>query len=192
MRLDLLSPDDLSDDQRAFYDDMSSVIATKLTGFVAKTDDGALVGPFNPMLHFPEYGRPAWEYTKALIAHTTLPKTAHEVAILVVGAHFNARYELYAHTHVGEHVGLAPNKVSAIVAGQRPFDLTNDERVAYDTASALCRGGALPQATFDAAIAAFGKQGMAELAYLVGSYCQVSVLLNAYDVGVPDDEKAAV
>lgn len=36
-----------------------------------------------------------WTCTKALIKDSKLPKAAQEVAILVTGALFNSRYELY-------------------------------------------------------------------------------------------------
>src|ERR1700709_689381 len=100
MRLSPLPPEKMTPEQRALHDDMAPVIAGHLKGFVSKRADGALVGPFAPMLHFPQFGQPAWSYTKALIENSKLPKAAHEVAILVTGARFNSRYELYAHEHV--------------------------------------------------------------------------------------------
>jgi 4-carboxymuconolactone decarboxylase len=188
MRLAPLPPDRLPPDQRAFHDDMQAVIEKHFKGFVSKRPDGALVGPFNPMLHFPQYGQAAWNYTKALL-QSTLPKPAHEVAILVVGAQFRSRYELYAHEHVAANGGLAKDKIATIVAGSRPADLAREEGIAYDVAAILSRGGQLPEATYRAACDAFGEEGMAELAYLVGGYCLVSVILNAYDISVPGREE---
>jgi hypothetical protein len=86
---------------RALNDEMTGYIAEHLKGFVSKREDGALVGPFAPMLRLPTFGRAAWTYTKALIDNSKLPKPAHEAAILVTGAAFNSRYELYAHERVG-------------------------------------------------------------------------------------------
>jgi hypothetical protein len=45
----------------------------------------------------------------------------------------------------------------------------------------------LPETTYQAARAAFGQDGAAELIYLVGLYCLVSVTLNGFDVQVPED-----
>ena len=187
MRLPLLPPDQLSPEQRPLYDDMKAEIAAHLQGFVSETPFGALVGPFNPMLRFPAWGGPAWAQTKSMMAHTVLPKPAHEVAILAVGTVTGARYELYAHERVAAGVGLSDAKIATIVAGGRPADLTSEEAAAYDAATALARGGPLPGATYRAAVAAFGEEGFAELAYLVGTYLFVSTLLNAYDVPVPDE-----
>ena len=189
MRLPPLPPKQLSPDQKAFYDEMQAGIAKRLQGFVSARADGALVGPFNPMLHFMDYGRPIWDVIVALGTHTTLPKPVREVAILVVGAQFRSRYEIYAHEHVAERVGLDEDKVATITAGQRPGDLSTDEAAAYDVAAALSRGGQLPEATYQLGLKRFGPDGMAELAVLIGTYCLVSVILNAYDVNVPGSEE---
>jgi 4-carboxymuconolactone decarboxylase len=40
--------------------------------------------------------------------------------------------------------------------------------------------------TYRAAVEQFGKHGAAELSYLIGLYCLVSVTLNTFDIPVPD------
>lgn len=185
MRIAPIPPDQLSPEQRSLDETMRAGIAKNLQGFISQQQDGALIGPFAPMLRFPEYGKPLWDVIAALGAHTTLPKPAHEVAILVTGARFTSRYEIYAHEAVAERTGLSPSKISTIVAGERPADMTQQEAVAYDVAACLARGAQLPEATYKAACEVFGEQGVGELVYLVGAYCLVSVLLNAYDVSVP-------
>ena len=76
-------------------------------------------------------------------------------------------------------------KIATITAGQRPADLSREEGIAYDVAACLSNGGQLHDTTYKAAVEAFGKDGTAELSYLIGCYCMISVLLNAYDVPVP-------
>lgn len=49
-------------------------------------------------------------------------------------------------------------------------------------ASALVSGGVLPERTWRATVKEFGEHGAAELSYLVGVYCMVSVTLNTFDV----------
>ena len=78
-------------------------------------------------------------------------------------------------------------RLTARMGGQQLYtDLSRQEAVAYDFASALVSGGVLPELTYRAAIEQFGKHGAAELSYLVGLYCLVSVTLNTFDVPVPD------
>lgn len=186
MGLPIIPPADLSTEQQPLYEDMRQGIAANFQGFVNIRDDGALLGPWNPWIHEPKFGKPVWELTKAMVSQPSLPATVREVAILVTGAHFRSAYELYAHVIVAERRGLSDEKLATIVAGQRPTDLTRREAVAYDFASALVNGGVLPELTYKAAIEQFGQHGAAELSYLVGLYCLVSVTLNTFDVPVPE------
>ena len=185
MRLNPIPPENLSAEQRVLFERMQAGIESHLKGFVSQRVDGAFVGPFNPMLQFPQFGTACWDCLAALWEHSTLPKSAHEVSILVVGAHFSSRYALYAHEHVAALACLSKSKLATIDAGERPADLTREEGIAYDVASRLTRGGQLPEAIYQEALSAFGDQGTAELVYLIGTYCLVSVMLNAYDESVP-------
>jgi 4-carboxymuconolactone decarboxylase len=186
MRLPIIPPAQLNAEQKPLYDDMREGIGRNFQGFVNIRDDTALLGPWNPWIHEPKFGKPVWELTKAMVANPSLPAAVREVAILVTGAHFKSAYELYAHVIVAEHRGLSDEKLATIVAGQRPTDLTRPEAVAYDFASALVNGGVLPELTYRAAVEQFGQHGAAELSYLVGLYCLVSVTLNTFDVPVPE------
>jgi 4-carboxymuconolactone decarboxylase len=188
MRLTLIAPSDLTSEQRPIYEDMRAGIEKNFQGFSSIADSGALMGPWNPWLHEPKFGKPIWELTKALSFSASLPKPVREVAILVTGAKFRAAYEIYAHVMVAEKRGLSDDKIATIVAGQRPSDLVPDEAVAYDVASVLVSHGALPELNYRQAAERFGVHGAAELIYLVGLYCLVSVTLNGFDVQVPEPD----
>src|SRR5262245_21553770 len=83
MRLPLIAPTDLSAEQRPIYEDMRAGIEKSFQGFKSIAENGALMGPWNPWLHEPKFGKPIWELTKALSASPSLPKPVREVAILV-------------------------------------------------------------------------------------------------------------
>src|SRR5208283_4321080 len=85
MRLPLLPPSRLSPEQHALYDDMRKGIKTHFKGFATIREDGALMGPWNPWLHEPHFGKPVWQLTKALSMNPSLPPAVREVAILVTG-----------------------------------------------------------------------------------------------------------
>lgn len=187
MRLPLIDPASLTAEQRPIYDDMRRGIETNFKGFTAIAPDGALIGPWNPWLTFSKFGGPIWELVKALSSSPSLPRPIREIAILVTGAKFKSGYELYAHVLVAESRGLSDDTISTIVSGQRPSDLTREQAVAYDLASALVNGGVLPELAYRHAVATFGQAATAEFIYLVGLYCMVSVTLNGFDVPVPDD-----
>ncbi len=188
MRLPLLPPSDLTSEQTALFEDMKKLISSHLNVFETESDDGALIGPWNPWLHEPRIGGAIWQLAKAITVESTLPEEARQIAILVVGGHFGAAYELYAHVAVARESGMSPAKISAVVSGSRPSDLTETEAVAYDVAHALVRGGVLPQVCYSEALMLFGQAGVNELIYLVGTYCLVSVTLNGFNVPAPEHD----
>ena len=185
MRLDVIEPKDLSEEQKPLYNDMKSGIEMNFKGFEAIRDDGALIGRWNPWLKFPKIGAPMWDLVKALSLSPTLPKSVREIAILVTGAKFHSAYELYAHVLMAELRGLNKDTLDIIVAGQRPSTLTDKESLAYDIASSLVNGGVLSDLLYNQSVKYFNEEGTAELIYLIGLYCMVSITLNGFDVPVP-------
>ena len=186
MRLPPIAQAELSPEQRPIYEDMRAGIERSFQGFKSIADNGALIGPWNPWLHEPKFGKPVWDLVKALAASPSLDKRVREVAILVTGAKFRSAYEIYAHAMIAEKRGLSDDKIATIAAGHRPPDLSREEGIAYDVASTLVDHGVLPEINYRLAVATFGQHGAAELIYLVGLYCLVSVTLNGFDVPVPE------
>ena len=76
------------------------------------------------------------------------------------------------------------------VANPAPFhhpqfgDAHADTR--HRASSALLETGVLPELTYQQAVKTFGQHATAELIYLIGVYCLVSVTLNGFDVPVPE------
>lgn len=188
MRVPTIAPADLDAPQRAIYDDMSEEIAKDFRGFKTKDDAGGLLGPFNVWMSEPVFGRPIWDLIKTMVLAAKLPRTIREVAILVTGAHFRSAYEIYAHVALAESGGLSDEKISTIITGQRPIDLTKEEALAYDIASALVEGHVLPELTYGQAVRTWGERPTKELIYLVGVYCFVSITLNGFDIPIPDPQ----
>lgn len=188
MRIPPFDPTSLNPEVRTLHDSMAADEDQYFSGFVAKREDGALLGPFPPLLRYPHFGQPAWAYVKALIEHSSLPKPVREIAILVTGTAFSARYEIYAHERVAAEAGLTPAQIATITAGQRPSDLGTPEAAAYDAAASLTRGESLSASVWEALCSIFGEEGAAELAFLVAGYCMLSVVLNAFDVPVPVED----
>jgi 4-carboxymuconolactone decarboxylase len=186
MRLPLIAPSDLSPEQRPLYEDMRAGISAKYSAFTTMRGDGTILGPWSAWLHDPELGTAIWGVTKAMTQFRYLPEYARQIAILVVGAHFGAAYEIYAHSAVARSVGISDDQSATIVAGRRPPDLSEEGQAAYDAAVSLLHGGVLAASTYQRALDLFGPLGVKELIYLVGHYCFVSITLNGFDIPVPD------
>ncbi len=186
MRLPPLPPEVLAADQRAFHDESVAFISAAFSGFKTQRDDGALLGPWTVWVRNPEIGRAAQGLIAAIADLKSLPKRVHEIIILAVGAHFDAAYELYAHCALAQQAGLPDRQIAALVAGQKPDDLSDEEAIAFDCANALAHGGVLPGFLYAAAQKSFGEKGVAHLTYLAAFYAFVSMTLNAHDVPAPE------
>src|ERR1700728_1843999 len=130
MRLPLIPPAQLSPEQKSLYDEMRKGIAGNFNAFKVEREDGALMGPWNPWLHEPAIGKAIWGLTLAMTANASLPDNVRQIAILVVGARFDAAYEVYevyAHIAVAEREGMKPERLASLVADLRPNDLSAEE-----------------------------------------------------------------
>ncbi|MGL4312691.1 MAG: carboxymuconolactone decarboxylase family protein [Sphingomonas sp.] len=188
MRLPLIDPAQLTDEQKPLYEDMKAGIASNFNDFQTVDANGALMGPWNPWLHEPMIGKAVWDLTKAMSMQATLPDSARQIAILVTGAHFDAAYEIYAHIAIAEREKMPAQRLSELCANIKPRDLNPQESCAYDVAFALVNGGVLPEPCYALAVETFGQHGANELIYLVGLYCLVSMTLNGFNVPVPERE----
>ena len=190
MRFAPIHPSALSPVQKELYDDMRAGIAAGFTSFRTSLEDGSMIGPWNASLHHPVVGTAFWQLTKAINSLGTLPTNVKEVAILVVSGFYKARYEIYAHVAIAEHIGMPLSRISALVANVKPYDLGSEEGIAFDIAYLLCRGAPLPEATWRLAVQTFGEVNAAQIVYLVGLYAFVSTALNGFDVPVPEQLSA--
>jgi 4-carboxymuconolactone decarboxylase len=187
MRLKPLPPDTLSPELRFIHDEIANLITNSQGQVVMMDAQGALLGPFPPMLHFPQFGVPALMFLKSLDNHATLPKTVREVAILTVGGAFSSRFELYAHEIMAGAFGLSPDTIASLAAGGRPHDLNEKETIAHDIASALVNGHIVPTSTYNQAINLLGQNGTGELMFLISGYCLIAMLLNGFDMPAPEN-----
>jgi alkylhydroperoxidase family enzyme len=188
MRLPLIAPADLTPEQKPLYDDMRKGIASNFSDFKVLREDGALMGPWNPWLHEPGIGKAIWDLTLAMTANASLADNVRQIVILVVGARFDAAYEIYAHIAVAEREGMTAERLATLVANLKPIDLSAEESIAFDFAYALVRGGTLPEPLYRLAVKSFGQHSTNEMIYLVGLYSLVSTTLNGFNVPVPERE----
>ena len=79
-----------------------------------------------PLLYTPEFTRKYYAYVNELAKLPGLDIKPREVAILVVGAKYQAAYELYAHVRNGVQAGgLTEAEAHAIAKGEKPGSLVS-------------------------------------------------------------------
>ena len=179
-RLPYLRYDDLDADGQKVWDGIVGSRGSQLVNA-----EGGLTGPFNAFVHAPDVGRRLSALGATLRFGTSIERRLSEVAIITVGARWQAEFEWYAHSAMAREHGVPDAVVDAIGRGEDPPFAADDERTIYAVARELADGGQVSQATYDAARDLLGEAGMVELVSLCGYYTLISFLLNAFAVPIP-------
>lgn len=176
MRLKLLSPGEMSADQRQTYDES---IASKR---------GSPPPPMMAWLNSPEMARHATRLGAVLRYDTMFPAALSEIAILVTARHWTAHYEWYAHKRLALQGGLDIKIIDDIRDRRTPAFGDPKAKMIYDVAKSLHEGRGLTDALYAEAVALLGERGVVEIIGLCGYYTMVSMTLNAFEFDLPDGE----
>ena len=176
MRLKLLSPGEMSAEQKETYDES---IAGKR---------GAPPAPMMAWLNSPEMARHATRLGGVLRFDTIFPAKLSEIAILVTARHWTSHYEGFAHKRLALKGGMDPAIVEDIRHRRTPrFDDPKGQMI-YDVAKSLHEGHGLTQGLYDEAVKVLTLRGLTEVIGLCGYYTMVSMTLNTFEFGLPEGE----
>ena len=187
-RLPLLDPETLEGDQKKLYDLLNATLISwaEASGFKGKTEDGKLIGPFNPDLHSPGITPGFLQLLQAESKNTSLDKRTREVVILSVVAVWKSPYALYAHSAIARNLGVPENAIRELVASRDSERLSPKERVAHRFARQLVREFRVEAGLYRDAESAFGRSGLVEMLYLIGIYLLTAAVLNAFEIPAPE------
>lgn len=186
-RLPLLRPDELNASQKQLYDRILEKVIpwSETSGFLGRDEAGFVIGPFNPTLYSPEMWGAFYALQELEQAKTSLTERVRQVAILTVGAVWEAPYELYAHKAVARKAGFASMQIEALAQGHPISGLRDEEHAAQQFVHALVAGHQVGNEEYKAAQEAFGDRGVVELLLLVGCYLTICAVLCACRIPVP-------
>ena len=140
-------------------------------------DEGHLIGPFNAWVHAPGIGGRLADLGAALRFESSIERRLLEVAIITVGALWQAEFEWWAHSRMALQHGVSQEAV-----------LPDDEAAVHAVARQLAETGHVDGPGYEAAHRLLGDRGIVELVTLCGYYTLVSFTLNAFDVALPPGE----
>jgi 4-carboxymuconolactone decarboxylase len=176
MRLKLLSPGEMSAEQKETYDES---IAGKR---------GAPPAPMMAWLNSPEMARHATRLGAVLRFDTIFPAKLSEIAVLVTARHWTSHYEWFAHKRLALKGGMDPKIIEDIRDRRTPHFDDPRARMIYDVARSLHEAHGLSQALYDGAVDVLTLRGLVEIIGLCGYYTMVSMTLNTFEFGLPDGE----
>ena len=145
-----------------------------------------LRGPFAVMLHAPEICEKVSDFVDHFMSETRISSPLTELAIISVARQFNAQYEWFVHAKRALELGIDADIVEAIRTNQTPNFSDPEQQLIYDMVNEIVEDRKLSDDHYGRAVAAFGEAAVVELVALIGFYHAVSVLLNSYQVEIPD------
>jgi 4-carboxymuconolactone decarboxylase len=164
-----IAPEDRTPEQSAIID-----AAIKGRGF--------LPAPFLIWLHSPQLAT-RWEALGTYLnTNTALSPRELEIAVVVVTRRLASAYPLSAHLKNLTRAGHPPAVVEALHEGRVPELATERERVVYEIARTSDDLEPAPDELFDRAVAAIGRDGLADLIALIGYYTGVSLAMKLHRV----------
>lgn len=174
-RMTLSSSDQLTQEQQAVFD----MTASGLRGKVPT--------PMIAWLHNPELAYRAQHLGELLRFQTSLEPKLVELAILVCARHWTSHHEWTAHKALALKAGLDPEIVQCIASRRPPDSRHDNESLVYEISMSLLTTQRLPSSLYTRAIASLGEKTVVELVAILGYYCMVSLTLNAFELGLPDN-----
>ncbi|MCW8305513.1 carboxymuconolactone decarboxylase family protein [Acidiphilium sp. PA] len=173
-RLGLPDPARMSEAQRAAHD------------AIAAGPRGKVEGPLAVWLHSAELANRAQALGEYCRFGSSLPPRLSELAILVMGAFWQAGFEWHVHAPIAEAAGIAPAIIAAVKAGDQPIFTEPDAQAVHDFARELLHTRAISDETYAIARHAIGDRGVVDLVGVLGYYGLISMTIKAFRVGIPE------
>src|SRR4051812_28337157 len=172
--------DEQTPEQQAAFAEAERIVQQTLgSSFKVKDDQGNLLGPFGILSYAPTTFLTYLNYTQS---YTTLPHLTpkeRELSVLATASVTKSAYISYAHKNIGISVGLTADQAQSASEGKVPDDLEDRERFVYELALKTAqRFGIMDDKLFESAVAEIGREGVSQLAQMVGGYLLSSVLVN--------------
>ena len=145
----------------------------------------ALISPFVPLLRSPELCTHAQRMGEYLRYRSAIGLKLSELAILVVARHWDQQVEWAIHAPIAEREGIALQAIAAISQRQTPQFVAEDERLVYQASLQLLHDKRVDDATWSAAVAVLGEQGMVDLSGIVGYYSMLAIVMNGAQTPPP-------
>jgi len=145
-----------------------------------------LGGPFGVYMHAPQYGEITQQLGAFVRFKTSIEPRLSEFAILCIARIWRAQYEWHAHAPIAEQAGVSPEAIRDIKAGRAPKKAAKDERAIFDFVQEIHKTRRVSERNYKRVQGFLGDRGVVELVGILGYYTGVSMVLNVFNVPLPE------
>jgi 4-carboxymuconolactone decarboxylase len=146
---------------------------------------GALYGPFVPLIRSPELMSAAQRMGEYLRYRSAIGTRLTELAILVTARQWSQQVEWAIHAPIARDYGISEAVITAIAERRPPPGLLPDEALVVAFCEQLQQRQRVDDATYAAALAAFGEHGVVDLMGINGYYTFLAMVMNAAQTAAP-------
>ena len=176
-----LSPSQLSPEQKAYVEGLQKPPRNNTTALQNP--------PFRVYMRSPELATKLESVSDYVRWGTGQPPRLTELAIMITARQWSSQWIWRGHYRAAVRGGFDPSVGADIAAGKRPTKMKEDETILYNYATELYRDKAVSDATFAAAVKAFGEKGLIDLVATMGYYGTVAMtLITAKAVAPKEDD----
>ena len=149
-------------------------------------------GPVSVLLNSPKMAKRASHLSAYLRRESTLPAKVQELAMITTAREMDCQYIWNAHAASGRRDWLSDALVDAIRDKKELPAMERDEADGVNYRREFFRTHRVTDATFQAALAQFGVQGLTELTGLMGYYALLAFHANCFAIDLPEQRSEPV
>ncbi len=179
-RLPLRRRDEMDEQGQRFYDAVVGPESRTLVG---------LRGPSGIWLHSPALGERVRAVNQYLRFEASLGRRLTELAILVTARELDNQFEWTAHEPAASADGLSQEIIDVVKYRHPATGLGPEESAIIAFGREVLRERHVRAETFARAVELFGREGVVNLAALMGNYAATAIMLNAVDQRVHPDRE---
>jgi 4-carboxymuconolactone decarboxylase len=177
MRLPAIKRDDLAPEDQKLWD---RIMAGRSSG-------GG--GPYSALIHAPKLADHLSTLENYFRSGAALAESDREIIILATVREFDARFPWTRHEIRGRQVGLGEEVIETLRAKGSLERFAPRERLLIEIVRSLLRDHRLSKELFTLGLAELGAEKMVEMVALIGHYCTISSVANAFEVAPPEGHK---
>jgi len=130
----------------------------------------------------PSMFKPLTRVFSAYLNDGLLSAELREIVILRVGYLRGSEYEIVSHQRVAKLIGMAPERVAALVPGEKQEVFTPQERAVLHFVDEVVGDGGASGEAFDAVALFMSPAELIELTVVIGVYTMVSQICATFDI----------
>ena len=179
-RLPLRRREEMDEEGQRFYDAVVGPQSRTLVG---------LRGPSGIWLHSPALGERVRAVNQYLRFEASLGRRLTELAILVTARELDNQFEWTAHEPAALAEGLGQDIIDVVKYRRPATGLGPEESAIIAFGREVLGERRVRSETFARAVELFGREGVVNLAALMGNYAATAIMLNAVDQRVHPDRE---